>query len=288
MQFKNPDGTPQDEPPDMPKSGDMVSVGKGELALIDYGDARRAAEMLYSILDRALQHGSITDIDLGNLNFPLSAVAIVTVGEGRDRVYLPRLHTKGLINQRTAEMITKQILQTGESSVMLGTKGHQKSYKTAKLDDEYEITYKYFVKSPKLDIARLSMGQTALNMGIDRLTVYKDILQYEDPEGMVNKFYYEQAGLLSPLVQRNRIITSLLEMAERDGDENAARDAQLMATEMMSSIDTMTAGAEEAQAEAQPPPTPNVGNPMLPLLGEGGNVGGTGPITGGQNEKLTV
>ncbi len=273
MQFKNPEGTPQDEPPDYPSSKEMISVGKGGLEPIDYGDAKRSAEMIYNILDKQLQQGSISDIDVGNLNFPMSAVALVAIGEGRDQIYLPRLNTKALINQRTAEMLTAQILQMGLSSVELGTPGHKATFKTSDFEGDYETTYKYFVKSPKLDVARLTMMDAALRMGIDRLTVYKDIGQYEDPEDMERRYYYDMAEKLSPNVLKNRVILKLLDMAEDDKNEQAAMDAQILAEEMGASIEQIKAGNI-----VQPPEVPNAGgNPLIPLMGDGKNVGGIKP-----------
>ena len=266
--MKYPTADTQQEPPDYPKSMEVVNVEK-DLAPIDYGDARRAAEMVYNFLERSLQQGSISDIDLGNLQFPLSAVALVTVGENRDKVYLPRLDTKAYLNQRTAEMFTKQILQLGESSIELGTPGHTKNFNLSKIDGEYETSYKYFVKSPQLDIAKLTMGASALKMGLDRETVYTDIMQYEDPKGMIQKYYYDLAEKLSPNVLRNRTIIKLLEMAEDDGDEDAARDAQIMAAEIGASLEQIRQGVEVAPPEMPKPE----GGEELPLLG-GGKVGG--------------
>jgi hypothetical protein len=270
--MKNITSDTQTEPPDFPKSMEVVNVEK-DLLPIDYGDARQSAQMVYQILERSLQQGSINDIDLGNLNFPLSAVALVTVGESRDKIYLPRLDAKAYLNQSTAEMITKQIIQTGESSFEIGTPGHKKVFKTDKLEGEYETTYKYFVKSPQLDVAKLTMGDAALKMGVDRETVYTDIMQYEDPKGMIQKYYYELAEKLSPNVLRNRTIIKLLEMAEDDDNEDAARDAQIMAAEIGASLDQIKLGAE-----VQPPQPQPTGEPLLPLLGGGNKVGGTTPV----------
>jgi hypothetical protein len=269
--MKNITADIQSEPPDFPKSMEVLNV-ENDLSPIDYGDARKSAEMVYTILENALQQGSISDIDLGNLNFPMSAVALVTVGEGRDQVYLPRLNAKALLNQRTAEMFTRQILQIGESSIELGTAGHKRSFNTQKLEGEYETTYKYYTKSPKMDIARLTMGDAALKMGVDRETVYTDILQYEDPKGMIQKYYYELAEKLSPKVLMNRTIRKLTEMAEEDGDEDAAEDAYILQVELGASIDqTLTGG----QGQIQPPQQQS--SDILPLMGQGGKVGGVKP-----------
>jgi hypothetical protein len=272
--MKNITTDSQTEPPDYPKSGEVVNV-ENDLVPIDFGDARKSAEMVFAILEKALQQGSISDIDLGNLNFPMSAVALVTVGEGKDKIYLPRLNAKADLNQATAEMITRQVLQLDVPTIELGTPGHMQSFDTAKLEGEYETTYKYYVKSPQVDVARLTMGAEALKMGVDRETVYTDIMQYEDPKGMIQKFRYQEAEELSPLVKINRTIQSLLQMAEDDENEEAARDAQLMALELGVTIDQIKAGVMQ-------PPKPSQagqgGQPLMPLLGKGGNVGKVTPV----------
>jgi hypothetical protein len=204
----------------------------------------------------------------------MSAVALVTLGEGRDQVYIPRLNTKALLNQRTAEMFTKQILQMGLSSVELGTPGHKKNFNVAKLEGEYETTYKYYTKSPKIDIARLAMGDQALRMGLDRLTVYKDILQYEDPEGALERYYAQQAEILSPTVMRDRVITSLLKIAEENKDAQAAREAMAMIAEMGAIADQMAMGGGVSPGQ----PQQAGGEPIMPLLGENGKVGGVKPL----------
>lgn len=269
--MKYPTSDTTAEPPDFPKSMEVVNVEK-DLLPIDYGDARRSAEMVYQILEKALQQGSINDIDLGNLNFPLSAVALVTVGENRDKIYLPRLDAKAYLNQGMAEMITKQILQLGESSIELGTPGHKKNFNTAKLEGEYETTYKYFVKSPQLDIAKITMGGEALRQGIDRLTVYTDIMQYEDPKGMMEKYYYQLAETLSPTLLKHRIIMALNELAEKTDDAGIAYEAMMLTEEWSAAIDQIRSGTEVTPPQPQPQ-----GQPLLPLLGEGGQVGGIKP-----------
>ena len=242
-----------------------LDIGEGT-RLINYGDAKRAAEMLYTIMDRALQAGSITDIDLGNLQFPLSAIALVQLGEGRDQVFLPRLQAKAMLNQATAEMFTRQVLQIG-GTVELGLPGHKRVFSTRKLSGEYETSYKYFTKSPKIDIARMSVAAAAERF-FDPETILRDILMVEDWEGIMQKRYFYMAEQVDPLILRHRIIMNMLKLGE-EGDEEAAREAKIMAASMGMSLAQIKAGQLPKPPEPEKKP-----EPMLPLLGEGGQTGG--------------
>ena len=244
-----------------------LDVGEG-IATINYGDAKRSAEMLYQIIEKAMQAGSLTDVDLGNLQFPLSAVALVELGEGRDQVFIPRLQAKALLNRATAEMFTRQVIQIG-GTVKLGTPGHKRSFSARKLGGEYETTYKYFTKSPKIDIARMSVAEAAMPF-FDKETILRDILMVEDWQGAMRKYYYYMAEKVDPLVLRHRIIMAMLDLAEA-GDENAAREAKLMAASMGMTLAQVRAGQLPKPSEPEPGRSER---PLVPLLGQGGQVGG--------------
>ncbi len=271
LQYMNPDGTDQDEPPDRPGMGDVISTGKGKIEPIHLGEAREAARMLYNIMEKAFQEGSYTDIDIGNVRQPFSAVALITIGESKDIVHMPRLAMKENLNVDTAEMLIRQALQIG-GSIDLGTPGHKKAFATSKLMGEYDIHYKYFIKSPKIDIARMSLADAA-SKWYPRRYQYEHVLQVEDPDGLLRDWRSEQAELMSPGIRMHRTIMSLLDRAEEQNDENASREAQILASEMGMSIDQVLRG------EVMPPEMEDVKptQSALPLLGPGGAVGGVSP-----------
>ena len=243
-----------------------MDVGEG-IEAINYGDARRAAEVLYGIMEKSLQSGGLSDIDLGNLQFPLSAVALVTLGEGRDQVYLPRLQAKGQLNKLTSEMVIKQVLQIG-GTVELGVRGRQNKFSTRKLEGDYSVSFKYTNKSPKTDIARMSIAAAAEKY-LDPETILKDVLQIDDWQGTMAKRYYYMAEQIDPHILQHRIIMSMLELAEK-GDENAAREAKIMAATMGMSLAQVKAGVLPKPVSPEQKP----GEPLVPLLGEGGKTGG--------------
>jgi len=139
-----------------------VDIGGG-IFLVPIADIKNATRLLHAMIDQRIQAGSLSRLDLGTLTFPLSAVALIEIGESRDQLFLPRLQAKALLNQQLAEMIINQVIAIGHS-VELGTPGHKRKFEVSKLQGAYEVTYRYFTKSPKLDVARYSMAAAAGNL----------------------------------------------------------------------------------------------------------------------------
>jgi hypothetical protein len=270
QQYANKEGA-QAEPPDYEDatgSGAITSVDiGGGIIPVDYGDAQNAAQMAYNMMEKAIQEGGYTDIDVGNVRQPFSAVALITIGESKDMVYLPRLASKESLNIKTAEMFTEQVKQIGGEVKINLSLGKSKTFKTSDLDGEYTTSYKYFVKSPKTDIARMAVAQVAERY-YPRKYILENVLQVEDVAAVERGWSSQEASLLSPNVKRHRVIMDLLAEAEK-GDENAAIEARIMALEMGASIAQVKQGILPEQ-----PQQPNKSGPQtLPLLGQSGQVG---------------
>lgn len=250
------------EPPtheDVTAPASVTSVDKGGgLKPVPIQDLQRAFDRVNATIETRLQRGSLSSIDLGTLQFQLSAVALVEIGEGRDQVFLPRLQAKALLNQGLADMFTEQVIQIG-GNVELGTPEHKRTFQVGKLEGEYETSYKYFVKSPKIDIARYSVAAAAGDL-VSRKTKMADILQLEDPAGEESRLRYEEAERLSPAIKLNRTIESLIE-------EGKEFEAELLSTEMGVSLQAMLAGevGQLPKPEEAEKPTP-----MMPMFSRGG------------------
>src|SRR3990167_7067219 len=271
------------EPPEYDKvmrPGASVSVDPSNLIqTIDYGDAIRATELLNQKLEQALQEGSYTDIDIGNVRQPFSAVALITIGESRDQVFMPRLASKELLNKATAEMFIKQCLAIG-GTLRFGEEGDNRKFSSAILDGEYHIGYRYFIKDPKRDIARMAQAQQAKEW-YPRKYIYSEVLQVEDPDGLERDWYSELAAQIDPNILKHRIIMSLLDKAD-EGDEDAAREAMIMAMGMGISVEQMKAGIMPEIPKITTSPESGI-----QLLPEGGRVGGTIPSSAKKAGELT-
>ena len=233
---------------------------------VQYGELKRSAYLLHTMIETRIQRGSLSNLDLGIMgNQPWSAVALIEIGEGRDQVFLPRLGARGLLKQQLAEMIIDQIIKTGATSVEIGTRGHKRSFDVRKLQGEYEIAFKYFIKSPKIDAARFSMAVGVGNLIPDKAK-RRDILQREDPEEDERQLRWEEAERLSPAIKMNRTIMSLLELAKR-GDKHAEFEAEVMSAEMGMNLKQMLAGDTQQIPKPEEAEKPE---PLVPLFEKGG------------------
>lgn len=266
LQWKSTAGQ-EATPPDhdeLTKPGSTTAADMGGGAEpVPYGELRRSAWLLHSMIETRIQRGSLSNFDYGTFTQPMSAVALIQVGEGRDQVFLPRLGARGMLSQQLADMIIDQIIQSKESKVEIGTRGHKRSFNVSKLKAEFEIIFKYFVKSPKIDIARYQMAISAGNLIPDKAK-RRDILLREDSEEDERQLRWEEAERLSPAVKIDRTIRALLEEADR-GDKIARFEAELMSAEMGMSLKQLLAGETQQipkPEEAQEP------QPIMPLFGK--------------------
>ena len=250
-----------------PGSLTAVEIGGG-IKTIDFGDALRAAELAYNMLEKAIQEGGYTDFDIGNVRQPFSAVALLTIGEGRDQRYLPRLAAKELLNIATVDMIRKQCQQIG-GTLRFGEEGNIQTFNSSILSGQWTTGFRYFPKDPKKDLARMALATQAKEW-YPRKYIYENVLQVEDPVGMEDNWYSQVAEDIDLNVLKHRIIMKLIKKAD-EGDENAEQEWRIMAAGMGWSIEQIKAGILPPQLKMPE------AKPAIPLLPEGGRVGGTIP-----------
>lgn len=263
-QWESKDG--DKEPPDYDEAlapGAITSAETGGgIKAIDYGDATRSAQLLYGMLEKAVQEGGYNDLDVGNVTQPFSAIALITIGEGRDQIHIPRLAAKEELNIDTSEMFIRQMIQIG-GTLELGTPGHTKKYPMSKLEGEYTIDYKYTTKNSKTDIAQMAVAEQA-EKWYPRRHIYAEVLKVEDPDGLMDDWYSQIAEVLDPNILKHRTIIRLLNKAEEDDDDEAAMEAKIMAEDMRLTVEQVKAGL------TQPPAKPAQPEGGVPLLPEGG------------------
>lgn len=236
---------PGSEYEDVMASGASTKYDEGEgVKLIDYGDIRASFDRAYNIIEKAIQEGSLTNIDIGDPKQPFSAVALIEMGETRGQVLLPRLVNKSNMFESLGEMLTKQCIQIG-GSIELGPSGHKRAFQTSKLDAEYSTEYKYFIKSPKEDMGRASI---AAALGDIASKKYKQevIMQFEDPEGMQRQIDVEDAERLFPSIKADRVIKALYE-------EGREYEAELASAQMGMELQAVLRGEVPEVKPAEEP-----------------------------------
>lgn len=261
----------KDADQDPPKYDDAMAAGSitqseigGGIKDINFGDLKNSAIYGLQVIDRAIDEGSMDVVNIGDIPAGgLSAVALIQIGEGQDQIFLPRLGARGLLKQQIANMIIRQVKALGESKVELGPKGRERIFDVKKLEGAYDIEFKYFVKSPKIDIARYSMAQVAQSIGIPQEIIDQDILQLEDPQGTKRMRSREKAARLSPLVEVMDIIKDLSET----GDDDDKLKAEILAEQFNIELEGALAGNIPALNTAETPKAPPAGS-LAPLLSD--------------------
>ena len=255
---------------DAPQYDDVMAAGSitpsevgGGIKDINFGDLKNSAIYSLNIIDNALNEGSMDVVNVGDIPAGgLSAVALIQIGEGQDQVFLPRLGARGLLKQQAANMVIRQVKALGESRVELGPMGRERTFDVKKLEGAYDIEYKYFVKSPKIDLARYSMAQVAQSIGIPQEDIDRDILQLEDPQGTQRRRSREKAAALSPLIEAMNIIKDLSET----GDDDDKLKAEILAEQFNMDLDRTLAGETPAMAAAEKPKAQP--GQLMPLLND--------------------
>ncbi len=254
MEYASEEG-PQATPPEYADAsgiGRITSVGKGAIRRIDTGDIKAAGRLMQTILSRMIQTGSLSLTDFGSLSFPLSAVALVQLGEASGQVFLPRLGAKGLLMQGIAEMAVRQMIQLG-GSLEIGTVGHRQTFNTSVLKGKYDTTFVYTVKAPETDAALIAIADS-MRLFMDDDTIATKILKLPNPKEVRAKRRIDEAERISPGIKQYRTAQALL-------DEGREVEAEIMAAELGITIEQLEAG-EVVPPKAVEEPRPNVGNDL--------------------------
>jgi len=297
MSFESEDGTKMPEkPPYGP--GAITGIKKGEQFLpIPYRDVTQAASFFWSIVESEWQRGTLPAVDYGNLEFPLSAVAISKLTESRDVIFQPRLQAIGLAYRGICQMLIEQF-KLHELTAELGEAGEEIEYTPADLEGSYRVATTFHTVSPEQNIANYSVAAAARGFMSDE-TIRRDVLKLQDPVAEERNLAEQMAAELVPEVRLFRIARALLEEAKLlKGSEAKAKkmEAMLVGKAIGLSLEQLTKG----QMPQAPPPAPGapeeaegappIGGPAIPsaavkLLGEqarrtGLVPGGVGPQRG--------
>jgi len=204
---------PNEKPP-TPLGGTrtVVSVKKGELFHpMPREDVYQATRMAWSIIDSHIQQGSFSTIEFGTLQFPLSAVALENLSEGRELVLAPGLQALSQMYLQSCNLIKKQFIKLGQSVELKGI-GKQGSYSPKDVEGDYDIKFRYFTGSRKYALAGISEAQAIGNLVSDDYK-RRELIKIENPDEEAKKIDAEQAELMHPEL---RVYNQILGFMEED------------------------------------------------------------------------
>ena len=210
------------------------------LEKVEAPDIQASSRMFNALIDGALQRGSISHIDWGNLQFQLSQVAIATLASASRQVFTPRLTIYGTFKSEIAEMIRDQWLKFSLSA-RIGKYGHSKMYDPEMLQGDYSIEYKYYNTLPEETAAAYGLANIARSWEDDE-TIRRDILKYDNPTDITQKFESQQATKISRAL-------GLYAMYEALKAQKRYREAKILLAEMGAMLRDIVTGSKPVETK---------------------------------------
>lgn len=271
LQFPNPAGGQAAKPDVSPFEPHTVHpIPKdAEYKPIPMSDIKSATRLLYSVLETALQRGSVAAIDYGTLTFPLSSLAITRLTASRDDQFLPRVNAKALFYQALSKMIISQTIQLGQTVEIDGA-GEKTKYTKKDLDGEYKIEYQFRTTSPEQRIADIQIATAARGILSDD-TIRRDIIKLSNPDGEDVKIKSDQAEKVDEVLFLFRRGEALLKPKDGEEPEVAQQiEAKILAGRIKTILrQRRQMGAlSDIEGKAQPEPQTKP-QELVPLTNEG-------------------
>ncbi|MFA5429903.1 MAG: hypothetical protein WC329_01940 [Candidatus Omnitrophota bacterium] len=219
---------------------------------IQFNDIKQSALHQLGLLENQLDDATLSRVMRGTLpTGGISAVALLEIERGQGQVLEPRLATRGLLKTSGAEMAIAEILTLNLNSFDIGTKGHKKSWNKKDIEGEYEIQYIYSNKTTETDYARLSIAKGYKDV-LDDLTVLRDVLHRDDPEGDLAKLHRQQLRELVPPLRIYDGVMALSKLYE-DGDESVAPEIDIAEAYLGVAVEQLKSGQFPQLGESKRP-----------------------------------
>jgi hypothetical protein len=268
----------QQNPPAWGEGG-VTLVNEGEEYLsMPRQDIVQASRLAHADIYSAIQQGGLSNIDLGNIQFPLSAVAISDLTEISERVFMPRLQALAMFYQQLSRMAIRQYTEQGET-VEVGIAGKKKGVSPSMLEGDYTINYKFLTKSKKQEIANLAIAAGARGI-LSEDTIRRDVLSLQNPSEEKAKLDSEMAERADPAITMYRLAHSLIDEAERlTGDDSKQKrvEARMVASRGVEMIRQRQMQGTSQEVIEKPE---NKTAQLMPLLAGAGGGGGRTPSLG--------
>lgn len=204
-------------------------------------------------LDAQRQHGSLPDIEFGELKDPLSGTAMNELKEARGKVYDPQIRNLNNLYSDMCRLIEEQLI-AGDLKVDVETMWKDKYYSTkvtpVDLKEPHIIKVEFTARTPWTQLDTYQIADMAKRLGIPDGFILEHILKLPDPKGLGDLSAVEMYEH-SPKGAMLRAFASLMKQERYDEAMQVARD--LSNIEMQEQM-AMGGGAEETGGGLPPAP----------------------------------
>jgi hypothetical protein len=190
---------------------------------IESPDIQASTRFFQALLGGALQRGSISHIDWGNLQFQLSQVAIATLAGASRQVFSPRLNTMARFKRLLAKEAIWQF-KAFNMTAKIGRVGKQRTYTAKDIDGDYTMDFEYLAALPEEVAASYGLAQMASRWMDDR-SIRKTILKYRDYDDIDEKYLVQTAKKVSRSL-------ALFEMAQALDKQGLKDEAKILLVEI--------------------------------------------------------
>lgn len=206
------------------RQGRIVAMKIGEkIEKIETPDIQASGRFFIATLGGALQRGSISNIDWGNLQFQLSQVAIATLAGASRQVFTPRIKTM----ERFKRLLCKEAkwqFNYFNMSANIGRTGNKRIYTSDDLSGDYTVDFEYLTSLPEETAASYGLANMAQRWMDDR-TIRKTILKYSDYDDIDEKYLIQTAQKISRAL-------GLFQMAEALDKQGRKDEAKILLVEV--------------------------------------------------------
>lgn len=205
------------------RPGEIVPVEKnGDITVIPTPDIRNAMRDSREYFNALRQRAGLPDLSYGTAGYPESNVRTVTLIGQTDPIYRPRFAALAALQVQRARMLISQFMGIG-GSAFLGAEGYMTKYSSRELKGDYSIEYRFHAKSPERELANYTLAGAA-SQWLPTKKILADIIEVDDPEGIMAEQRAEQAERMDSAIMLHRYGHSLIDQ----GDDQSLMEAEMV------------------------------------------------------------
>lgn len=181
----------------------LVDAGHSKFELMPLKDVNASLPSLFGVFSSTRQHGTFPDVEWGELEHSLSAIALAKLTEGRNQVFQPILDALGSCYQFICSEIRDQALKFGFNV----------NIKKDLLKTQHDIEVSFHPVSPEENISRYSIAAAARGF-LDSNSIRREILKIQNESSVEKNLDREFAEIAVPELRLYKVAKRLAETGD--------------------------------------------------------------------------
>lgn len=205
-----------DSPSPGASGGRTLEVEPGsKYELMPQSDIKMSNRIAHEEIGRAVEQGSLSEVDIATPPKVTSALWITEQTELRNKLLVPLLQTFERFTAQSSRIII-DMYKKGEYNSYVGVKGKATKYKTSQLGDldDYTVSCRLMSKNRKQEIANVIVSNAAVGE-MSRISRLENIMMVDEPEVELARIEAEEAEQFDPVVKMIRLVCSTIDRANK-------------------------------------------------------------------------